>query len=289
MTLEELRVKFEDSTTKVNKRLVLTKKAIEKENVSEEILNDFNNLITDTNGRIDGSKSLQPIREKYFPSDDKWCINEVMDNLYKLRDLKATNFNWKVKLDKAINEESEEKVEAIWNFLQIWREEARAWFVENASKYILLKKNYDNAREEFKTTEKYIKAEEEDKDCPYWNKKTRKVLIDWEKEYYEPIHSWSKEITNVYKSKEEWYSNINMELLDKKLDAEVKAKYKDLINRITSVVGTITDASQLKIGMNGDINGIIVGSEGKANIETIGAGGYNIQCFHFRTLIHKII
>ena len=38
----------------------------------------------------------------------------------------------------------------------------------------------------------------------------------------------------------------------------------------------------------GDINGIIVGTEGKAKIQTIGAGGYNIQCFHFRTLIHEI-
>ena len=51
---------------------------------------------------------------------------------------------------------------------------------------------------------------------------------------------------------------------------------------------TITDAAALYIGPEGDINGIIVGTEGKAKIQTIGAGGYNIQCFHFRTLIHEI-
>ena len=60
------------------------------------------------------------------------------------------------------------------------------------------------------------------------------------------------------------------------------------LGRIMSTVGTITDTAALYIGPEGDINGIIVGTEGKAKIQTIGAGGYNIQCFHFRTLIHEI-
>ena len=70
--------------------------------------------------------------------------------------------------------------------------------------------------------------------------------------------------------------------------AGVERKLLDLIGRIMSTVGTITDAAALYIGPEGDINGIIVGTEGKAKIQTIGAGGYNIQCFHFRTLIHEI-
>lgn len=65
------------------------------------------------------------------------------------------------------------------------------------------------------------------------------------------------------------------------------AKLLDLIGRIMSTVGTITDATALRIGPEGDINGYIEGTEGKAKIQTIGAGGYNIQCFHFRTLIHE--
>lgn len=72
------------------------------------------------------------------------------------------------------------------------------------------------------------------------------------------------------------------------MDEEKRAKLLDLIGRIMSTVGTITDAATLYIGPEGDINGIIVGTEGKAKIQTIGAGGYNIQCFHFRTLIHEI-
>ncbi|WP_195278347.1 hypothetical protein [Clostridium sp. J1101437_171009_A5] len=76
--------------------------------------------------------------------------------------------------------------------------------------------------------------------------------------------------------------------LEKTMDEEKRAKLLDLIGRIMSTVGTITDAAALYIGPEGDINGIIVGTEGKAKIQTIGAGGYNIQCFHFRTLIHEI-
>ena len=67
--------------------------------------------------------------------------------------------------------------------------------------------------------------------------------------------------------------------LEKTMEEEKRAKLLDLIGRIMSTVGTITDAAALYIGPEGDINGIIVGTEGKAKIQTIGAGGYNIPVF----------
>lgn len=75
--------------------------------------------------------------------------------------------------------------------------------------------------------------------------------------------------------------------LENTMEEEKKAKLADLINRINKVVGTITDASGLYIGDKGEINGYVVGTESRAKIETIGAGGYNIVCFHFRTLVHE--
>lgn len=75
--------------------------------------------------------------------------------------------------------------------------------------------------------------------------------------------------------------------LENAMEEEKKAKLADLIGRINKVVGTITDASGLYIGNKGEINGYVIGTEGKAKIETIGAGGYNIVCFHFRTLVHE--
>ena len=46
-----------------------------------------------------------------------------------------------------------------------------------------------------------------------------------------------------------------------------------------------TDASGLEVGAKGELNGLVNGTRGVARVTTIGAGGYNIQCFHFRTLV----
>ncbi len=77
------------------------------------------------------------------------------------------------------------------------------------------------------------------------------------------------------------------DFLDMSLEEEKKAKILDLMNRIEKITGKIVDAKSLNIGYKGDLEGVIIGEEGKAKINTIGAGGYNIQCFHFRTLIHE--
>jgi hypothetical protein len=80
----------------------------------------------------------------------------------------------------------------------------------------------------------------------------------------------------------------SMEKVKKDLDQEADRKYDFIIDRTCAIVGEITDASGLKIGAKQDLNGIIVGTKGQAKVSTIGAGGYNIQCFHFRTLINRI-
>jgi hypothetical protein len=72
------------------------------------------------------------------------------------------------------------------------------------------------------------------------------------------------------------------------LKEEYNRKYDYIIEKTNEIVGTITDASYLSVDANGNLNGYIIGDRGKANVNTIGAGGYNIQCYHFRTLIHEM-
>lgn len=72
------------------------------------------------------------------------------------------------------------------------------------------------------------------------------------------------------------------------LDEEANRKYDFIIERTTAITGKITDAAALRIGAKHDLNGYIIGEKGTAKVQTIGAGGYNIQCYHFRTLINEV-
>ena len=119
--------------------------------------------------------------------------------------------------------------------------------------------------------------------------------------YYEKreyTNRWGKQAYTEVKVKDgeyEWMKPYNNEStmeealnkLEKDLTNEWNHKYDFIIERTNAIVGTITDASNLKIGAKGDLNGYIIGTKGVAKVQTIGAGGYNIQCFHFRTLINK--
>lgn len=66
-------------------------------------------------------------------------------------------------------------------------------------------------------------------------------------------------------------------------------KRLQFIIRTNAITGDIITAANLYIDdESGDVNGTISGTNGTANVRTIGAGGYNIQCYHFRCLIKKV-
>lgn len=80
----------------------------------------------------------------------------------------------------------------------------------------------------------------------------------------------------------------NYEKMVKTIDDEVVLKRLDFYVRCSAVVGVITDASNIYVGNDGTLNGIVIGELGKGRVETITAGGYNIQILHYRVLVHKI-
>lgn len=61
----------------------------------------------------------------------------------------------------------------------------------------------------------------------------------------------------------------------------------NLYNRVKEITGEVTDCRYLHWGGK-CLDGYVVGKAGKAKVETIGAGGYNIQRYHLRVLVHKV-
>jgi hypothetical protein len=120
----------------------------------------------------------------------------------------------------------------------------------------------------------YLLSEPERKVIKEIHDRTYKAYKDYQKEY--------KGITNDVHS---WGTQYRAERLQKILDREVIAKKKTLIARISKKAGNILDAKGLYIGVNGEINGLVVGELRTVRVETIYAGGYNIQCLHYRVLI----
>lgn len=109
-------------------------------------------------------------------------------------------------------------------------------------------------------------------------KSAPKVIVDFVDEWGEMAFKWFME-----NEKNPIESNIRSFV-----ENEKRIKVIQLTMRVTDVVGNIVDASGLDIGEKGDLIGYIKGEKGTAKVETISAGGYAIQCFHYRTIVTKL-
>lgn len=223
----------------------------------------------------------------------------------KLEEAKQILRNWQDKLGECVSRDAFIEANApqvIKDFLENWKQNAIKYFTQHCEDYIALRKELRDkeraARLEALATlpelerARVIYKDREPTDSDLLNIWPRQPVEDFLKarrlDYHSIRETLAAHTDGITSRLVEIRDDAERaEWLDKAIEDEKKAKLVDLIIRINKVVGTITDASFLRIGAKGDINGYVVGTEGRAKVETIGAGGYNIVCFHFRTLIHE--
>lgn len=202
----------------------------------------------------------------YGENDLKWETKH-------LEEAKAALAKYEADLATETEKDNSRNVKAVIDFLNAWAKRVYGWYEERFAAYPI-------------DLEEYYRKDREHAD---WHnnggwKDPNKAEINKEfSEYRKAFHAkWASLYPYVERR------TFNGEKLRKELEQEKKAKYDDMIARTNIVCGTITDATGLSVGEKGELNGLVIGERGKARIETIGAGGWNIQCFHFRTLVHEV-
>lgn len=192
------------------------------------------------------------------------------------REIAETESNlakYKEQLQKENEKAASRNVKVISDFLDRWLKDCILWFESEEVKY------QAELIEYYRKDREYCERFNRRNQTPEERKEDRKAHNEMKNKF---SAKWSH-VTQFNHGSLSWH-----ETMIKDLEAEKIRKYDDIIRRTNDIVGEITDASFLEIAPNGNLNGVIIGTRGKASVQTIGAGGYNIQCFHFRTLIHKL-
>jgi hypothetical protein len=98
------------------------------------------------------------------------------------------------------------------------------------------------------------------------------------KAYIEMIHKGETTKTNLD------FAKMSKEEAAKLFRNDVNVRYAKLVSKIESKVGNVKEF-QLKRNANQGLDGTVTGDKGSVTLQTIVAGGYNIQRAHYRTLI----
>lgn len=276
----------------------------ERINKAQENITKKEALIQKMQDRI--SKNMTKLQKLGFSTeyiedlDNPWKIDRSNPNWEKAFDLAYSIENAKDSIESAqkalpellkklegyqsemaiiIEKENSRDIKVILEFLEGWKEQVKKFYERHVGDWIV-------------TLQKYY--EEDHKFCEWCNhnwsaRKDKELMKQMEapKKKAKAHHAMFNYLDRYMERKNGEY-HLNMELLQKDLDKEANMKYYFIVERTNRIVGQITDASNLSIGNKGDLNGFILGTRGTAKVQTIGAGGWNIQCYHFRTLINEM-
>lgn len=167
-----------------------------------------------------------------------------------------------------------------------------------------IKRLEDEIRESLKTREKYVQQligemERENilyKKVPESMRLLQMQLVenwnDWDiqrrdKLKYEYNNLGYREFSKKYKRSQYEFMSKTNEDIDRENNRDAADAVIDLYNRVNEITGEVLDWSHITCS-GGGLNGVVIGKEGRAKVETIIAGGHNIQRLHIRVLVHSI-
>lgn len=324
--------------TLIKKYEVQKAKKIEALNkiLAENRVNKTYDDLKDKNGWYYDYQSQSFYQELYWTACDvRDKDSSISDNQVKLKDATAAVEKWKQKLrqEQARQQFIQDSVPAIIKqFLEDWKQAVIKYYTNKSLTFDADFKQYKEEKEKAyydalcETVEQLIQDDREEFIRKYCHgNESRLYYIQEMLEEYNPKNSYEyhnliyfsyrdsnrieehpkyMRVIEAFNAKygdnffQAWRNtNFDPDWLDKKIEEEKNAKLIDLMTKVSKITGIITDATGLHIE-NGDINGIIIGKDGKAKVQTIDAGGYNEhvildsgrhgQRAHFRVLIHEV-
>lgn len=216
--------------------------------------------------------------------ETNWEVNPYYygesDLRYALRDLeeaKAGLEKYQQQLAEAKDAEASRNVPAITQFLTEWKRKATEWYMHEYELYLV-------AKEEFKAKRKEHAYNTYVNDWQ-WKRDHREEWKAIDKDYDHICAVFSRHWSHVERLIDRKIPYT--EMLEAMLTLEYNRKYDLLLKEVIAITGEITDASYLHVAENGDLNGWIIGKKGTADVNTFSAGGWNIQCYHYRTRVTR--
>ena len=216
----------------------------------------------------------------YHESDLKWTTRD-------LEEAKKGLEKYLADLATETEKANSRDVAVILEFLEGWKQRVTEFYNKRFEKFPEAKREYDERINQFPSDWRLSEMVRKDWDKYHEMWEDKKALKE---NFHARFGCIAPYVERCYNPETECYDSWSFDSakLAKELEQEANRKYDFIIERTNAIAGTIKDAGGLEIGAKGDLNGFIIGERGIAKVQTIGAGGYNIQCFHFRTLINKV-
>ena len=213
-----------------------------------------------------------------------WELDNAVQDLY---DTKLTLEKYQNMLNLELAKEDEfnnNRIQVIWEFLLNYKEQVAEYIRDNLS---VLNEYYEvntkmcdwHNNNRYKVYNGEMTKEEYNRVYNELDKRAKELQAN--------IHPYTRECATKDYSKENSERYIDEVKLEEILLKDCKARYFQLVNEVTNITGIIMDAQDLRIRA-GELNGIIIGEKGKAKVQTFSAGGWNIQCYHYRTRVDEV-